>query len=131
MVNQLIQLAIALISAFGVYFVSLLAHKAISLVEAKIDTEKASLRNEHIKSILEFADQAVTFAENSLDGGLGKKKIATNLLNQSLEQEGLQSNVTPEQIDQILEKAVAGLKLKGLEKHAPKVEDKVEDKKEA
>ncbi|KGO25921.1 phage holin, LLH family [Oenococcus alcoholitolerans] len=126
MVNQLIQLAIALISAFGVYFISLLAHKAISLVEAKIDTEKASLRNEHIKSILEFADQAVTLAENSLDGGLGKKKFATNLLNQRLEQNGLQGNVTPEQVDQFLEKAVDGLKVKGLEKHAPKVEDKKE-----
>jgi len=70
----------------------------------------STTRNEHIKSILDFASQAVIYAQNYMANGSQQQDIAINNLKERLVGNKLDKFVTDEQLTAYIQKAYAANK---------------------
>lgn len=84
---------------FGVALVGALVRYGLSYLQTKT-------KNERVKMVLEFAEQAVVLAERTNWVGPEKKQLAMEKLTQRLDENKLGKFFTVEQLDQYVEKAV-------------------------
>lgn len=104
LINQITDYLMPFMIVWGFSLILIISHAIIKYL-------KINIKDKRIKVILEFAEQAVIFAERTNLVSETKKEIATNILNKRLQDNKLTSNVTVEQIDQYIEKAVIKLNL--------------------
>lgn len=92
-----------LISVAVLWGVSML----LGLTKLAINYLKTVSKSARLDLALEFAEQAVIIAERTNQAGSVKKEYATSLMRKRLNDNGIDKFFTVEQIDEIVEKAVA------------------------
>lgn len=82
---------------------------ATKLVFALGSLIKAVSKNKNLLSAVAWSEQAVTYAEHIADTPLNKKNAAKQYLKDTLLKNGLSTKFSEEQIDTLIEVAVAAL----------------------